>query len=99
MTMLHSALLQPVHDCYDYANFKFNEETLQTHLKSVQERYSEQFFQVLSMILEVNPNKRSSLMEIKGMVTQVWNTEENSKEENDEIPSEDEIPEQTSHKF
>lgn len=32
-------------------------------------------------------------MEIKGMVTQVWNTEENSKEENDEIPSEDEIPE------
>lgn len=51
------------------------------------------------MILEINPNKRSSLMEIKGMVTQVWNTEENSKEENDEIPSEDEIQPQTNYKF
>lgn len=30
----------------------------------------------MAMILEPNPSKRSSLLEIKGLLTQVWNTEE-----------------------
>lgn len=38
-------------------------------------RYSEEFIEMLAMILEPNPNKRASLMEVHGMLTKVWNTE------------------------
>lgn len=30
---------------------------------------------MLAMILEPNPNKRASLMEVHGMLNKVWNTE------------------------
>lgn len=90
MTLLHAALLRPVNDCYNYQSFEFQQAMLERNLeelvnsKNLEEqeyqttqrgRYSEEFIEMLAMILEPNPNKRASLMEVHGMLTKVWNTE------------------------
>jgi hypothetical protein len=32
MTLLHSALLHPLTDCYNYSDFQFNKEALEAHM-------------------------------------------------------------------
>lgn len=51
MTLLHAALLEDLHDCYDYKNLIFDEKKLEAALSSVTEKYSETLVEVLATIL------------------------------------------------
>lgn len=89
MTLLHAALLQPIHNCYNYQNHEFSREMLQKNIEllvniknlnasqteEANRMYSEQFIETLAMILEPCPNKRVSLMEVHGMLNKIWNSE------------------------
>ena len=81
MTILHAALLAPLYDCYHFEKFEFDEDRLQQHIEELlssgdngENKYSEEFIEMLAMIVEPNPNKRASLMEVHGMLNKVWTT-------------------------
>lgn len=84
MTLLHAALLHPVDDCYGYETYEFLPDVLENYInellkmknsEDLENGYSEDFIELLAMILEPNPNKRASLMEVHGILNKVWNTE------------------------
>jgi hypothetical protein len=82
MTLLHSALLHPLIDCYNYSEMQFNKEALEVHMDELvglktlngeaERMYSEEFIETLAMILEPSPNKRISLMEVHAVLNKVW---------------------------
>ena len=73
--MLHTALLEPVNNCYNYDNFEFSETILEQHLEKLVNQYSQQFIETLTMMLEPVPDKRSSICEIKSLMNEVWDAE------------------------
>ena len=62
MTLLEAAQLAPVAPCYDYAHGSLDESLLSDMLDGLGDKYSADFLEVLASILEVNPNRRASLM-------------------------------------
>ena len=86
MTLLHAALLRPLYDCYNYEKYCFDDDQLQLHIEELlngEVKYSEEFIEMLAMVVEPNPNKRASLMEVHGILNKVWNTENDNLEEED----------------
>ena len=75
MTLLHAALLEDAHDCYDYKNCLFRENRLEAMLEKLDERYSESFVEALATILEPNPNRRPSLIEVQDILQAKWNNQ------------------------
>lgn len=74
MTLLHAAILKPVNTCYNYERFEFFEEQLEDCIKDlVTHSYSEDLIEILAMMLEPNPNKRASLMDVHGILTKICN--------------------------
>ena len=58
--------------CYDSQQQTFNGLILADLLKRVSDQYSIEFTEVLSNILEVNPNRRASLMEVQKVLDEYW---------------------------
>jgi hypothetical protein len=79
MTLLEAAQLGPVAPCYDYAHGSFDESLLADMLDGLGERYSAEFLEVLASVLEVNPNRRASLMEVQKTLDAFWGEAEESR--------------------
>lgn len=79
MTLLEAAQLGPVANCYDYAHGSLDESMLNEMLDSLGDKYSPEFLEVLSSILEVNPNRRASLMEVQKTLDAFWGEAEESR--------------------
>jgi len=45
-------------------------------LDFLSEKYSQEFVEILGNILEPNPNRRASLMEVQKILDNFWNSEE-----------------------
>lgn len=80
MVLLQAAQLDDVYQCYDYAEHLFIEANLEGMIEGINERYSSEFIEVVTNILEPNPIRRASLMEIKNMLQQYWNSQKERKE-------------------
>ena len=76
MTLLEAAVLEDVSICYDSQQQTFNELILADLLQRVSDHYSVEFSEVLNNILEVNPNRRASLMEVQKVLDEYWAIEE-----------------------
>lgn len=50
----------------------FSEAELMGKIESIYNRYSPEFNEVLINILEVNPNRRASLMEVQKILDSYW---------------------------
>lgn len=79
MTLLEAAQLAPVAPCYDYARGSLDESLMAEMLEGLGEKYSAEFVEVLSSILEVNPNRRASLMEVQKTLDGYWGEAEESR--------------------
>ena len=62
MTLLQACKLEPVNDVYDYNSQKFSESRLCQYIDSLSERYTTELIDLLSNMLEINPNRRISLL-------------------------------------
>ena len=89
--MLEAAQLAPISDCYNFNECAFNEEAMMEMLDRLTERYSLEFLDTLGNILEVNPNRRASVMEIQKVLDSYWSSEElEGQESRDCRPGEEE---------
>lgn len=75
MTLLEAGLLRSVGDCYDYEQGSFDESQLAAMLEELNERYSPDFVEMLENLVDVNPNRRASLMEVQNMLENYWRNE------------------------
>ena len=73
MTLLEAAQLNDVLPCYNFNDCYFSEPTMTDMLEFLTEKYSPEFVEVLSSILEPNPNRRASLMEVQKVLDNYWN--------------------------
>ena len=80
MTLVHAALLKDLYGCYDYKNSLFYESKLEEMIEGLNERYSESFIEALASIIEPNPSKRPSLLEVQEILNEKWNQTENQSE-------------------
>lgn len=79
MTLLEAAQLAPVAPCYDYARGSLDESLLAEMIDGLGDKYSADFLEVLASILEVNPNRRASLMEVQKTLDAFWGEAEESR--------------------
>ena len=75
VTILEAAQLADASPCYDYAQGTFSEPDLNEMLEALNEKYSPEFNEVLCNILEANPNRRASLMEVQKILDSYWGAE------------------------
>jgi hypothetical protein len=76
MSLLEAAQLSDVSACYDYKDCFFSEAKMMDMLELLTEKYSTDFVEILGNILEPNPNRRASLMEVQKVLECYWNAEE-----------------------
>ena len=79
MTLLEAAQLAPVAPCYDYARGSLDESLLAEMIDGLGDKYSADLLEVLASILEVNPNRRASLMEVQKTLDAFWGEAEESR--------------------
>lgn len=76
MTILEAAQLSSVSPCYNFNDCYFSETNLMEMLEIVAEKYSPEFGEILGNVLEPNPNRRASLMEVQKMLDSFWSLED-----------------------
>jgi hypothetical protein len=76
MTLLEASLLTDIAPCYNFSECCFVEENMLEMLDRLSETYSPEFLETLGNILEVNPNRRASLMEVQKVLDVYWSSEE-----------------------
>lgn len=81
MSLLHAATLEEVFECYGYEEHKFNNKKLQERLGKLEGMYSEEFVFVLVNLLELNPNRRASMLELQDVINKFWSKEEEDEEQ------------------
>ena len=74
MTLLETALLSDSTACYDYSKQIFKEDLLEEMIEGLSERYSIELVEVLGNMLETNPNRRASLMEVHKALDNYWSS-------------------------
>lgn len=84
MTLLQAAILDEVVDCYDYNQQLFLEVSLESMVESLSGVYSEDFIEILTNMVDINPSRRSTFVEIQRMLDNYWNNSEEAK--NVDIP-------------
>ena len=75
MTILEAAQLSDVSSCYNFRDCYFSETIMVDMLDFLSEKYSQEFVEILGNILEPNPNRRASLMEVQKVLDNFWNSE------------------------
>ena len=75
MTILEAAQLNDAYNCYNLNDGVFMETVMIDLLEYLSERYSPEFMEIMSNILEPNPNRRASLMEVQKNLDNFWNAE------------------------
>ena len=64
MTVLQAALLHTNIQFYDFEQSRFLDFALEEALQEIEERYSSDFVEIMSLMLSLNPSARPSLNEV-----------------------------------
>lgn len=72
MTLLQTALLAGNLDCYDFEKNIFLDLLLEGLIESLEDSYSPDFIEIISLILSIDSSKRPSLTEIQKMLDNYW---------------------------
>jgi hypothetical protein len=72
MTLLQTALLTDNLDCYDFEKNIFLDLMLEGLIESLEDSYSSDFIEIISLILSVDSSRRPSLTEIQKMLDNYW---------------------------
>ena len=64
-----------MHDVYDYSAHTINEQEISIYIESLAERYSNELIDLLANMLEINPNRRISLLEVQRALNRFDETE------------------------
>ena len=67
-TLLNTAILEDIFDCYEYGSHRFNERKLREKLDKLEKLYSEEFCNVVGGLLEIDSEKRMSIDELQEIV-------------------------------
>jgi hypothetical protein len=75
MSLLHSAILDECFDCYCYDTQKFSSKKLEERVGRLAGLYSDEFIFVMNNLLEMNSNRRSSILELQDVINRFWSKE------------------------
>lgn len=70
-TLLHTATLESIFDCYEYGSHRFNQKRLKEKLEKLETLYSQDFTAVISGLLEIDPNDRITMKEVEAIVSKI----------------------------
>jgi|JI6StandDraft_1071083.scaffolds.fasta_scaffold14626_4 hypothetical protein len=76
MSLLESAILDECFDCYNYESMKFQAKKLEERINRLTGLYSDEFIFVIGNLLELNANRRSSILELQDVINKFWSKEE-----------------------
>lgn len=74
LTVLQAALLEETLQCYDFDKNLFLDVVLEAMIDSLEESYSVDFTQIMTMILKIEPDHRPNFTEIQKLLDNYWSS-------------------------
>lgn len=84
LTVLQAALLEETVDCYDFDKNLFLDVMLEGMIDTLEESYSLDFVQIMTMILKIDPEQRPNFTEIQKLLDNYWSSVAEAEEGNED---------------